>query len=117
MPKLIALHNIVFASNDDIQPGHAFDATDAEWLFLKERSAARQFDSEGDTGAPVHKRPTAGDTVAQADTSGLPDVSKMKKDLLIKQAELEEVEVAADATVDQLREAILAARKAKEDLV
>lgn len=118
MPKLISLHTISFGGDDKIPPQHVFEATAEEQEFLQSRQAVRKFNAEQDKQLPVHQRPgaKASTSTAQTGESTLPDVSKANKDKLLEIAATEQVEgLTGEETVAQLREAILASRKAKED--
>lgn len=115
MTKLVAIHAISFSADENIPPQHVFEATADEQDFLQSRNAVRKYNGEQDSGLKVFERVGA-KALAQDGGNGLPDVSKANKDKLLEIAAAEQVEgLTGEETVAQLREAILASRKAKED--
>lgn len=118
MPKLVAVHNIVFSEADNIQPKHVFVATAEEAEFLKSRDAAVAFNADVHKGLPEFVRPGATASKAETNEDGLPKVAaNMKKADLIAIAKAEEIEVDESASNAALVKAIEDGRKAKEDLV
>lgn len=118
MAKLVSIHEISFSANENIPPQHVFEATAEEKEFLVQRGAVRAFNSENDSGLKVFQRvgAKASTSTAQTGETTLPDVSKANKEKLLEIAAAEQVEgLTGEETVAQLREAILASRKAKED--